>query len=468
MPLTIYKQGGLGMPRPTSMRLQMADCLIKRPVGIVDYVLVKVGKFLLPVDFVILDCVVDKEIPIILGRPFLATGRALIDSERNEIKFRVNDEEVEDAIEVKMEEECLGEALAAILVNFDGEDMEGYMESVKHLLNTLREHRQDIGWTIADIRGIPAGIYEQKIQLEQEIKPSVEHQRRLNPSMQEVVIYQRLLKNCKFLEKDAKIDFDEKCLKAFEELKSRLTTTPIIVTPRWSLPFELMYDASGVAIGAVLGQRHNQILHPVYYESKRLSGAQMNYAVTKQELLAIVYAFETFRAYLLGSKVIHRSCCSQLPYGTENQVADHLSRLEEEGRAKEDLEINDAFSDEHILALSSTFTPWYDNIANFLVSDLIPDGLEAYQKKKFLQECRQYFWEEPFLFRICADDIITCCVPEDEVIQIIKACHGSPVGGHHGGNGTAAKVIECSYYWPSIYQDAYQMAKAYDQCQRQG
>nr|XP_016453119.1 PREDICTED: uncharacterized protein LOC107777578 [Nicotiana tabacum] len=159
MPLAIYKQAGLGMPRPTSMRLQMADCSIKRSVVIVDDMLVKVGKFHLPANFVILDCAVDKEIPVILGRPFLATGRALMDSERNEIKFRVNDEkvtfqankgmklpheyesilvidvvdEVEDAVEIKMEEQWPGEALAAILVNFDGEDMEGYMESVNAL-----------------------------------------------------------------------------------------------------------------------------------------------------------------------------------------------------------------------------------------------------------------------------------------------------------------------------------------------
>ncbi|XP_070002492.1 uncharacterized protein [Nicotiana sylvestris] len=253
MPLAIYKQVGLGMPRPTSMRLQMIDRSIKRPVEIIDDVLVKVGKFHLPADFVILDCVVDKEIPVILGRPFLATGRALMDSEWNEIKFRVNDkevtfqasqgmklpheyesisvidvvDEVEDTVEMKMEEQCLGEALAAILVNFDGEDMEGYMESVnaleglwsytyapvklsldlenratppakpsiieppqlelkplpphlrykflrsndtlsvivssllndvqvEQLLDVLKDHRQAIGWTIVDIRGIPA------------------------------------------------------------------------------------------------------------------------------------------------------------------------------------------------------------------------------------------------------------------------------------------------------------------------
>nr|XP_016484033.1 PREDICTED: uncharacterized protein LOC107804628 [Nicotiana tabacum] len=159
MPLVIYKQVGLGMPRPTSMRLQMVDRSINKPVGIVDDVLVKVGKFHLPTDFVILDCAVDKEIPIILGRPFLTKRRALMDSERNEIKFCVNDkevtfqaskdmklpheyesisvidvvDEVEDAVEMKMEEQCLGEVLAAILVNFDGEDMDGYMELVNAL-----------------------------------------------------------------------------------------------------------------------------------------------------------------------------------------------------------------------------------------------------------------------------------------------------------------------------------------------
>ncbi|XP_059285581.1 uncharacterized protein LOC132039047 [Lycium ferocissimum] len=135
-----HQLSGLGMPRPTSMRLQMADRSIKRPVGVVDDVLIQVGKFMLPADFIILDCVVDKDIPIVLERPFLAAGRALIDSEKNKIKFRLNDEEVtfqaskgmklpstyenisvidsfdgiDDAVEHKMEEESLGEALAAI------------------------------------------------------------------------------------------------------------------------------------------------------------------------------------------------------------------------------------------------------------------------------------------------------------------------------------------------------------------
>ncbi|XP_070046063.1 uncharacterized protein [Nicotiana tomentosiformis] len=94
MPLTIYKMLGIGRARPTSMLLQLADRTVKRPSGILDDVLVQMGKFVFPADFVILDCRVDEEIPIILGRPFLATGRALIDCETGELKMRLNDEEI--------------------------------------------------------------------------------------------------------------------------------------------------------------------------------------------------------------------------------------------------------------------------------------------------------------------------------------------------------------------------------------
>nr|XP_016436664.1 PREDICTED: uncharacterized protein LOC107762789 [Nicotiana tabacum] len=94
MPLAIYTKLGIGRARPTSMLLQLADHMVKRPMGILDDVLVQVGKFVFPANFVILDCQVDEEIPIILGRPFLATGRALIDCKTGELKMRLNDKEV--------------------------------------------------------------------------------------------------------------------------------------------------------------------------------------------------------------------------------------------------------------------------------------------------------------------------------------------------------------------------------------
>ena len=93
MPLSIYKKLGLGDPKPTAMRLLMADRTVKRPIGILHDVLVKVESFIFSADFVILDCEVDFEVPIILGRPFLATGRALVDMEKGQMKFRLNNEE---------------------------------------------------------------------------------------------------------------------------------------------------------------------------------------------------------------------------------------------------------------------------------------------------------------------------------------------------------------------------------------
>ncbi|XP_049382867.1 uncharacterized protein LOC125847252 [Solanum stenotomum] len=94
MPLAIYNQLGLGVPKPTAMRLMLVDRSVKRPMGILCDVLVKVDTFIFLADFVILDCEVDFEVPIILGRPFLATRRALVDAERGELKFRLNKEEV--------------------------------------------------------------------------------------------------------------------------------------------------------------------------------------------------------------------------------------------------------------------------------------------------------------------------------------------------------------------------------------
>lgn len=163
---------------------------------------------------------------------------------------------------------------------------------------------------------------------------------------------------CNLLEKDRKFDFDEGCLKAFLELKQKLSSAPVIVAPDWGAPFELMCDASDVAVGAVLGQRRGKVFHSIYYTSKTLQGAQLNYTVTEKELLDVVFAFDKFRSYLVGTKVLVYTDHLAIKYlvekkdakprlirwvlllqefdmeikvrkGTENQVADHLSRLEQ-------------------------------------------------------------------------------------------------------------------------------------------
>jgi hypothetical protein len=105
-------------------------------------------------------------------------------------------------------------------------------------------------------------------------------------------------------QKDVAFDFDEKCLAAFKTLKCALVSAPIIQPPDWSQPFEIMCDASDYAVGVVLGQRKEGRVHNVYYASKTLNEAQLNYATTKKELLATVFAFEKFRSYIVNSEVI--------------------------------------------------------------------------------------------------------------------------------------------------------------------
>ncbi|XP_060194924.1 uncharacterized protein LOC132624114 [Lycium barbarum] len=198
------------------------------------------------------------------------------------------------------------------------------------------------------------------------------------------------------------------------------------------------------------------------------NAAQMNYTVTEQEFLAIVYTFEKFRSYLLGSKVIVHTDHAVLRYlmakkeakprlicwvlllqefdfevkdrkGSENWVADHLFRLKETGVLAEELDVDDDFLDKHVLAMSMQVAPWYVDLANYLVTGIIPDEIKSYQKKKFLRDSHQYYWDEPYLFRTCTYNIIRHCVLESEVLEILKACHNSIVGGHYSGTSVAAK-----------------------------
>ena len=93
-------------------------------------------------------------------------------------------------------------------------------------------------------------------------------------------------------------------MSAFCRLRDALVSAPIMASPDWNLPFKVMGDASDFAVGAVLGQRKEGKLHAIYYASKTLDETQCKYTTTEKEFLAVVFAFEKFRSYLLGSKVV--------------------------------------------------------------------------------------------------------------------------------------------------------------------
>ncbi|CAN6725360.1 unnamed protein product [Malus baccata var. baccata] len=182
---------------------------------------------------------------------------------------------------------------------------------------------------------------------------------------------------CRLLQKEVSFEFNEACEQAFNHLKDLLTSAPIITPPDWSIPFELMCDASDYAIGAVLGQRKNKLPHVIYYASRTLNDAQLNYSTTEKELLAVIFALDKFRSYLIGTKVIVFTDHAALKYlftkkeakprlirwmlllqefdieikdkkGSDNVVADPLSRLVCE---EEPIPISEMFLDEQLLSI---------------------------------------------------------------------------------------------------------------------
>ncbi|CAL9024901.1 unnamed protein product, partial [Prunus brigantina] len=302
---------------------------------------------------------------------------------------------------------------------------------------------------------------------------------------------------CNLLAKDVVFHFDKDCVNAFNILKRELTSAPIIMAPDWSLPFELMCDASDYAIGAVLGQRVNKLAHVIYYASRTLNDAQLNYSTTEKELLAVVFALEKFRSYLVGSKVIVYSDHAALRFlltkkdakprlirwilllqefdleirdkkGSENVVADHLSRLVDENHGDgKILPLNESFPDEQLFVIQDK-EPWYADFVNYLASGVIRDDLTFQERKKFFSMVKHYMWDEPYLFKYCPDQIIRRCVPESEQQSILTFSHALACGGHFSAKKTALKVLQSGFFWPTLFKDAFDFCSKCDRCQKMG
>ena len=175
-------------------------------------------------------------------------------------------------------------------------------------------------------------------------------------------------------------------------------------------------------------------------------------AATEKELLAVVFAIDKFRSYLVGAKVITYTDHAALKYlltkkdakpqlirwilllqefdleikykkGIENSIADHLSRMQFEN--PQELPINDFLWDDMLLKVAGS-DPWYANIVNFMVAGYVPLGEN---KRKLIYESHLHLWDEPYLFRVCSDRLLRRCVRVEEGIKIIEQCHSSPYGG---------------------------------------
>ncbi|GJR50352.1 reverse transcriptase domain-containing protein [Tanacetum coccineum] len=366
MPQTKWKSSHSPKLTPTQMILELADRSTTSPSGITEDVFVKVGKFYFPSDFVVVDYVVDPRVPLIHGRPFLRM--APCDEYAQEVlgfsdsstsgnptpsldpilstssPFLTPFEEGDFILEEV--EACLTNDSIPSRIDDDDFDPEGdllYSAELKdlpsHLEYAFLEGTDKLPVIIA--KNLKE---DEKTCKTKKIPPSLALMGRL-PTDACLSAYVMLRARSK------------ECIEAFNILKKKLTEAPILVALDWDLPFEIMCDASDYAVGAVLGQRKTKHFQPIHYASKTMTDAQAHYTTTEKELLAVVYAFEKFRPYLVLSKTIVYTDHSALKYllakqdakprllwwilllqefdviirdkkGAENLAADHLSRLE--------------------------------------------------------------------------------------------------------------------------------------------
>nr|GEY34229.1 reverse transcriptase domain-containing protein [Tanacetum cinerariifolium] len=321
------------------------------------------------------------------------------------------------------------------------------------LIKVLKSRKQAIAWKLTDIKGIDPEFCSHKILLEEEYAPKVQSQRRVNPKIHDVI------------KKDV-----EKLLDA-----------------------ELIYPISDSPWRCMMTIFHDMI-------EQTMEVFMDDFSVFEKEMIAIVYAFEKFRSYPIMNKSIVYTDHSALKYlfakkdakarllrwilllqefdfkvvvtkGAENYAADHLSRLENPYENVFDpKEINEFFPLETISKLShhDQSTPWFADLANYHDGKFIIKGMSTQQKNKFFKDVKHYFWDDPYLFKTCADQVIRRCVAGQEAVDILTACHSGPIGGHYGANYTAKKVFDSGFYWPIIYKDAFELVKNCDSCQRQG
>lgn len=112
--------------------------------------------------------------------------------------------------------------------------------------------------------------------------------------------------------------------------------------------------------------------------------------------------------------------------------------------------------------------PWYADLVNFLVAKIIPLDFSKARKDKLISDVKYYAWDEPYLWKYCSDQIIRRCVPNFEFQSILAFCHGYACRGHFRPKLTARKVLDCGFYWPTLFRDAYLFCKNCDRCQRTG
>nr|GEX73112.1 transposon Ty3-I Gag-Pol polyprotein [Tanacetum cinerariifolium] len=413
-------------------------------------------------NFVILDMPEDSRVPIILGRPFLATSRAMIDVFNKKITLIVRDDEVifdvnqpikrpptkddecyevddlDDMINAEVQELLTNKELDLFLLrglekSIDQSDLEGcehvecktdndsnFDEPIRRIasINTLypvvqetTKHVEDrkrtplfgaIAWKMSNIKGISPLYCTYKILMEDDFKPVIQSQRRLNLKVQDVVNN----KIVKLLDSDH-----------IYPISDSSWVSPIHVVPKkGGMTVVLNDDNELIPFCIVTGWR-------VCIDFRKLNNA------TRKD---------------------------HFPFPLS--IRYHLSRLENPdlGTFIEE-EIADEFLDEHLMVFKTEFNnnePWYADYVNYLVGKIVPPNWTPKKRRRFFSQVKNYFWDEPYAFKLFPNNITRRCVAGNKIFKILAHCHSGLTGGHHSASMTGRKVYKFGFFWPSIFEDA--------------
>ena len=316
-----------------------------------------------------------------------------------------------------------------------GKSFDNYLENLRRALIRCEETNLVLNWEKCHFmvkEGLVLGhrISERRIEVDRAKVETIEKLlppssvKRIRIFLGHTGVYRRFIKAfskiakplSNMLVQGAPFEFNDQCLQAFLFLKQKLVSAHIVVALDWNLPFELMCDVSDYAIGAVLGQKRDRTFQVNYYASRTLNDAQLNYATTEKELLAIVFTFDKFRPYLIGNRVIVHTDHSAIKYlMTKKDAKPRLIRwvllLQEFdleikdkkgtenlrppftiGGASKEIQINDDFLDEQILAIEDKKPiPWFADLVNYLVAKVLPPEFSYQQKKRFFAQIKHYY-----------------------------------------------------------------------------
>nr|GEU31890.1 reverse transcriptase domain-containing protein [Tanacetum cinerariifolium] len=457
MPLSICKKPSLPELSSTQMIIELADRSTTRPASIAEDVFVKVGKFHFPTDFVVVEYVVDPRVPLILGRPFLRTRRALIDvyaceeyvqevlgfsdnsnsgnptpildpiiglSSLSLTPFEGGDfilEEIEDFLTSKL-----------ILPRIDDTDLDlkGDIRLLEELLNNdpSLSPLPPKELNVEDIKSIKSSIDEppelEPKQLPPWVSPVVESEdNELIPTRCMMVIFHDMIEKMMEVFMDVFPLFGDSFSSCFSHLDKMLQSHKIF--------------KSGIEVDKAKVDVIAKLPHSTSIKA-------LKYLLTKQDakprLLWWILLLQEFDVIIRDKKA------------AKNLAADHLSRLENPHQDElKKKEITETFPLETLGMIAfrgDSSTLWFADIANYHARNFIVKGMSSQQKKKFFKDVKHYCWDDPYLFKICADQVIRRCVHGQEANDILKSCHEGPTEGHHGANLTAKKSLILVFIGP--------------------